>query len=330
MNENARPLPDLSDELRKYVRETVGSSVREAVPAVVATEEERRFSQFKWIVALIGLVGLGTFGTLSNYLIEKAVDGRLEARTGNISDALDFIRFNSIALKLDLGASFSVEDRTSILNYLRRSAKNDRVRYSAEFNAALVQVMKSFTEAGQSSSINEILQLYEREILTSDTLVEILVHHYGQEIVGRHSTPKDDQSMKTFEKLEAIAEGAKVGELALAYRILYVHKASPKSVQPAVLQALDRAQTLATDDLARFFREILQRTIAVNWQRVADPQGLSFQSITRSFFERYASSISTRTGVAEASLRRISEVGSKTEDARQLASQLAAGVKNLK
>lgn len=110
---------ELSDDVERYIRERLEIEVNEAVPSIVIKEEDRRFSQLKWLVALVGVVGLGTFGTLSNYLIEKAVDSKLEAKTGNITDALDFLRFNSLSQKLESGTSFSRQERAAIMTYLR-------------------------------------------------------------------------------------------------------------------------------------------------------------------------------------------------------------------
>lgn len=318
---------DLSDEAEKYIRERVELEVSSTVPGSVAREEERRFRQLKWLIALVGLGGLGTFGTLSNYLIEKAVDGRLEARTGNISDSLEFIRFNSIALKLDLGTSFSKEDRNAVMTYLRRTATNDRVRHTSEFNAALVQVMRSFAQAGLSSSIDEVFQLYERDLLTSDTLVEILLHHYGEEVVARQSTPKEDFAMRVFERLESLAAGAKVPELAHAYRTLHLHRQNPGAPGTSVLEALSRAAMFDEDDLSRFYREILVKTSAENWQRRPDSTGIVFQELTRSFIAVYASEIARRTSIDKTVLTRVAKEGVSGNSVIELAQRLARGSK---
>lgn len=323
-------VPDLTDDVEQYIRERVELEVRSAVPEAVAHEEERRFRQLKWMIALVGLVGLGTFGTLSNYLIEKAVEMRLESRTGNISDSLEFVRFSSLALKIDMGNSFSKEDRSAIMNYLRRTATNERVRHTEEFNAALIQVMNSFTQAGLSSNIDEICQLYERELLTTDTLIEILLHHYGQEIVHRPATPKDDFALKMFERLESLAQGAKVPELAQAYRTLFLHKQNPGGPHASVLAAIERAEMNDLGDLTRYFREMLVRTNADNWQRRSNVSGVAFQQVARSFFSTYSSALATRTGVEVHLLKQAAADGVKGDEIEFLAISLASGAKRPK
>lgn len=321
---------DLHDDVEKYIRERIALEVDSAVHSAVALEEDRRFRQLRWLIALVGLVGLGTFGTLSNYLIEKAVDGRLEARTGNISDSLEFIRFNSVVLKLDLGTSFTTEDRKAIMSYLRRVATNERVRHTEEFNAALVQVMKSFTQAGLASSIDEIFQLYERELLATDTLVEILLHHYGQEVTSRHTVPADDFAMRVFDRLEALAAGAKVPELALAYRSLYLHRQNSGAVNEAVTSAITRAAMLSEVDLARYYQEILVRTRAKNWQSSPDSSGIALQGLTRSFISTYASEIERQARIERGILSDVAKEGVSEESAEALAEMLAIGTKKSK
>lgn len=322
----------LSDEIERYIRDRTKLEVDAAVQTAVSEEEERRFRQIKWLIALVGLVGLGTFGTLSNYLIEKAVDSRLEARTGNISDTMDLIRFDSVALKLELGDSFSPEDRTAVMTYLRKAAQNERVRHTPEFNSALVQVTKAFGAAGQSASIDEIFQLYEREILSSDSLVEILLNHYGQEISSRPIAPADDFALHAFERLEAVAGGARVPELALVYRTLYLHRQQPDKVQPGVVVLITRAKDLKDSDLRRFFHQILLRTRSDNWLREnnseeAGPEGAAFEKLTRSFVKTYSGTISKMTGIEQENIMAYADNGLDAYAAKKTAIRLAAAAK---
>lgn len=276
------------DSIERYIRERVELEVSETAPRIVAVEEDKRFSQLKFLIALISVVGLGTFGTLSNYLIEKAVDSKLEAKTGNISDAIDFLRFSSYSLKLEVGTSFSAEDRTAIMAYLRKASKSERVRYRPEFIASLTEVLKSFASAGQDSSINEIVELYEKELLNSNAVVEILLHHYGQHIVGRSNVPSDDQALRVFEKLEGVSRGANVPELALVYRALFSYRQHPSIENRRARAFLARASLLSEADRARFFSELFIRTRAENWQQPPNDEGRTFEWVTRGLLRDHA------------------------------------------
>lgn len=230
-------MPD-DDLIRDLVHTSIDTEIeKNIVPRIyeiVQKEEEKRFRQFKWFAAFLGLIGLGTFGTLANYLIEKAVETQVEIHTGNISEAIEFSKFFTITLKLDLGKRFSTEDVDAIMTYLRKVATINRVRHSKQFLAALSQVADSFVSAGQSASIDEIFSIYEREVLSSPILVEALLHHYGQEIVGREQAPNQDFGYSVFEKLERVSSSSKVSGLALAYRTLYESKRSPTKKRQAL------------------------------------------------------------------------------------------------
>jgi len=322
MDETAEQPIALEPEVEVFIRERIKREVPPTVLEAVRQEEEKRFRQLRWFVALVGLVGFGTFGTLSNYLIEKAVDSKIEARTGQISDSLDFVRFTRTSLKLELGRSFTVEDKNAVMGYLRRAAKNERVRHTTEFLAALTQVTQAFVSAGQSASIDEIFLLFEQETLGSQALVESLLHHYGQIIVARVVDPEDDPTMAKFEKLERIAEGAKIPEVPLAYRVLFICRRQPHATQPSVVDLLDQTTMLAKPDRSNFFFQILQRTKTENWS-APSREGKVFERVTREFLNTYAEPISRRFDIEQSVLVLASQDGVEESEARGIAAAAA-------
>lgn len=271
------------DKIRRIVESRMHPMIRDEI----AHEESQRFRQIKWIIAFVGIVGLGTFGTLANYLIEEAVDSKLENRAGNINEALNFIKFQTLANKLELNASFSDKDRDAIMNYLRDVESNDDQRHSAEFLAGLHQVTSSFASASQSAQLDEIYAIYSSEILSEPILVESLLHHYGQELVGRAHVPQEDSALATFEALERVAASSRVPELALYYRILYEHQHSGEDRNELVAKKILRLKHLEDADIVRFYRELFQRTRVNNWQRSTTASGKQIEGLVRSFISVY-------------------------------------------
>src|SRR5262245_30515076 len=109
-----------SPSLNATIQHIIEERLDGVIQAKVSKEEERRFRQLRWVVVLIGLIGLGTFGTLANYLIQEAVD----RRAGHVKQSLDMLRVNMLALKLDISDSFSVEDSNAVMLLLHKIAGN--------------------------------------------------------------------------------------------------------------------------------------------------------------------------------------------------------------
>lgn len=315
-----------TSEIEELVASKVEGRLQALVHEEVGKEEERRYRQIKWFIAFVGVVGLGTFGTLANYLIEKAVESRLEAKTGNISESMEFMRFYTITLKLDLGTSYSSEEKDAVMTYLRSAAKLDRIRHSKEFLAGLTRVSKAFAASNQSSALDEVFAIYEREVLASPTLVESFLHHYGQDIVARAVAPKNDQSFSTFEKLERAA-GSNSEELALYYRTLYTYRKLDKKPHAELDALLSRAMDLKEEDLRRYLAEIFQRSSVENWQRNPTPEGRLFESLIRSLLKEYAPFLSKRLKTPSELLERIASNGLDENRVKPLAAIVASGAK---
>ena len=320
------PGSSAASEIGELIASEVASRLQPLVHEEVGREEERRYRQIKWFIAFVGIVGLGTFGTLANYLIEKAVESRLEAKAGNISESMEFMRFYTITLKLDLGTSYSSEEKDAVMTYLRSAAKLDRIRHSKEFLAGLTRVAEAFAASSQASALDEIFAMYEREVLASPTLVESFLHHYGQDIVARAAAPKSDQSFSTFEKLERAAV-SNSEELALYYRTLYTYRKYDKKPHVELDALLSRAMDLKKEDLQRYLGEIFQRSSVENWQRSPTPEGRLIEHLIRSLLRDYAPMLNKRLKTPPELLERIAGNGLEEDKVKPLAAIVASGAK---
>jgi len=309
------------NDWREEIRKVIAIQIPDLVEQSVAKEEERRFRQLKWVVAFIGLVGLGTIGTLGNLAIDKAVD----AKAGNIRETLELTKINSLALKINLSKGFSPDDRDDAVALLSRIAEIPAVKRSTEVRSALGDVLRSFAGAGLSAEIDKLFKEYEDEILANGLSTEILLHHYGQRIVGRSTTPTlEDFPLKAFEKLESVAPGHNLRELALAYRLLYDVSIADKRIDDHVRQLLRDSMDLSESDTARFLQEILIRTRGENWQTESTPEGKRLETITRDFFKDYKNLIADVYHTDVNSITEVSEKGIDEGDAPAFAKKLVA------
>ena len=306
----ARPKPDL-----------VNIDLVDAVRREVSVQEDIRFRQLRWFLILAGLIGLGTFGTLANYLIEKAVENRFEKKTEKISRALDFSKFYTIALKVDMGDSFSQPDLDAIKSFLRKVEKDSEVRHWPEFLAALLQVAKSFASAGQSASIDELFSMYEREILSAPSLVEPLLRHYGQEIVATPVRQANDPGLMAFRKLERVASSSNFPELALACRTLY--ESSKSHHDPQIVSSLiTRSAKLSAKDKQLYLIELLLRSKEDNWVKTSRPETFVIQVAVRRLFGDFKADFSAMHGLSEELCRKISDNGIDAEEAVRISEAL--------
>lgn len=315
--------PQNGSNIERMVVEKIEERLVPLVQEEVSRDGERRYRQYRWFAAFIGAIGLGTFGTLANYLIEKAVESRIEAKAGNISESIDYMRFYTMTLKLDLGTSYSTDEKDIVMTYLRSSSKNDRVRHSKEFLAGLTRIAKAFASSNQSAALDEVFALYEKEVLASPVIVESFLHHYGQDIASRVAEPKQDTSYLTFEKLERAA-ASKLGELALYYRTLYsYHKSAmkPNSETDALVR---RMSMYSGDDLSNLLAQMFQRTRAENWQRTPTTEGREIEKLLRHLFRDYGATLASTLKLPEEVFVVAANEGIEKDKVERLAAALAS------
>lgn len=315
----------LSEDIEKLIVLEMDRRLDRIVHEAVAREEEKRFRQIKWIAVFIGVVGIGTFGTLGSYFIKEAVD----ARAGNIKETLELARINNLALKLSITKGFTPDESEEIIDLLRRVSKIDQVRTSQDVRSNLGSILNAFASAGEEAQIDEIFELFRREILKSGLGVEILLHHYGQKIAGRLTIPSasEDLPLKTFEQLEGVAAGHNLEELALCYRLLYEYSTEKHHPNDKLTKLLARSLDLNQRDARRFLREIFIRSIAENWQSQPTPEGRSIERLTRSFLKDYAAVLGKQYSTKEEIFTKWGKEGLSDSEANDAATSL---IRNLK
>jgi hypothetical protein len=143
-------------------------------------------------------------------------------------------------------------------------------------------------------------------------------------MVSRDVGAKEDATLKAFEKLEAVSSGARVGELALYYRICFTHQKSPSKPQAEVQALIAKTVDLKQDDLTRFFRELFQRTRAENWERSPSAEGRGFEKVTRSLLTIYISDWKSHYKLEEGIVRQVAEQGVEKEMIQALAESVAS------
>lgn len=313
-------------EIEDMIDKVIDQKLKSMVEREVTSNVNDRFNQLNWILALLGIVGVGSLGTLANYFIEKAVEQRLDKRTGNITEGLEFSRFYLLTLKLQIGQGFTQVDIDPIMNYLRKVERNSQIRHSPDFISGLYQVMSSFTSASQSASIDELFVAYEQEILSAPTLVQPLLHHYGQEIISRDITPTNDVAYKAFEKLERVATSSQVPELALAYRTLYEFGQNLSNTPTIVRKLITSSSKLNTKDRGLYIYNILMRSKVDNWITQPTREGYSIQNLIREFILAYKDVFHEVYGMDEQLALEISKEGVSLERSEKLSSELAESV----
>jgi hypothetical protein len=178
---------------------------------------------------------------------------------------------------------------------------------------------------GEDVAVDQVFELFEKQILSSKSGIQAALHHYGQAMNSGlpNSTSSRKKDVERFELAERRAGSRDVEELALCYRALHDFYAAGYSVDSRTMDAIGRMRALHVDDRARFFRELLLRSRATNWQRRPDPDGLEFQRRSRLFF-RELSKLQGLPPDLSATLVEIGEKGCEEEKCRDLAYDLAA------
>ena len=254
----------------------------------IKKENKSRMKRLALIAAFASVIGIGVFGTLTNYLIEKAVDYKLEQTAGDIKSSVEFSKFYTITSAVHLGDGYSNEDVVAIMQYLRSIENNEKIRNSDEFAAALVKVMISLVQNGSNSvnlSIDEIYEEYGREIHSSPILVELLANHYGQKIISERDVNLNSISKKNFETLKRSADE----DTSLAYQILYEVKRG--SHNDEIKKLLSRSTKFSSKMRVFFFNSILDKSRSENWVNNHTTQSLVFEELVRKFFARHGTDI---------------------------------------
>lgn len=304
------PPPDADFEMR------LDRKIHDAVKY----EEEKRFRQLKWITVVLGLLGVGTLGTVATYYVDRAI----EARTEQLTDQAALFRFLAMANTLEQGRGLSDESRQGLFKLMRRLADNRDLRDSTDVALAVNSIFWELVNA-EDVAVDQVFELFEKQILSSKSGIQAALRHYGQAMNSGlpNSASSRKKDVERFELAERRAGSRDAEELALCYRALHEFHAAGYSVDSRTMDAVGRMRALRVDDRARFFRELLLRTRATNWQSRPTPDGLEFQRRSRLFF-RELSKLEGLPRDLSVTLADVGEKGCEEEECRDLANDLAA------
>lgn len=316
------------EDIERLVEEEVGRRLDAMVHDAVGKEEDIRFRQLKWFMVFIGLVGLGTFGTLTNYLIEKAVDSKIESSTGRISNTLEMFRMQNAAIRIELDEGLTQERTEEILSFLRRAEDLEDIRDTKEFKSFLLQCAEALIKVDRTSAVDEIFTAYEDEIISSPAMVEMMLHHYGQQLAVMKPTGAS-QTEVAFNKLSRFAEDSNVPEVALLYRTLHEVRNSKKETRGNVTDLIEESRDLDATDRRLYFEAILRFTRHTNWiNGNPTPQSKALERVSRQFMASYGPDISSIYGVrdAEDAFAQLATEGMDTSDGKVVATIIASAL----
>lgn len=291
----------MSDEIKQYVGQYLERELKVLVHEKVQAEEDLRFRQLKWIAIFIGLLGLGSIGTVTKNIIESSVDSKIGKASEIIDQKMEF--FNFFVLSLSIGGDDEValkENLSAIMRYLvnLKDKKNSLIN-TEEFKMALNQVIVYLNDKKKSESVDRIFKLYESEIVVSGPLVESLIRHYGLEILSNKVIDETGLRYSNFYRLERAADEASVQWRALAYRALYESKKSAEKKSEIVEDIIRRSVYLSDGNRTHFFRVILANSRADNWASSIGPSEINVQEVALSFLKTYQSTINEVYGIKQ-------------------------------
>jgi hypothetical protein len=312
----------MSSGQRESLERSIEKTFSEKLDTLIQAKIDRRFRQLKWIVALAGLIGLGTFGTLANYLIQQAVD----LRAGRVTQTMNMLRVNMLAMKLDIAKSFTREESSSVMALLRTIAHNDEAKSLPDFPVTLTKVVLAFSAADLNANVDQLFELFPSEILASPSMVETLLNHYGQEIVGR-AVPVVGQSndvyLRDFESLERVAASSNVPEIALLYRTLFEYRMEDKHPSPRIFELVDRAEYLSRPDHENYVRQLLDHSKADNWQREPTVTAKAVATTVRQFLHNYGGTIASHLRIPAFQVEQWAKQGVDRETAAVIVATLS-------
>lgn len=301
------------NEIRDIVDTMLERRLKLDVKGYINDAVNGQVQSFQWILALLGLGGITLVVTLVNKTLEDMVTQKLEERSNNITQALDFLKFTTSTTKIHLGLdiaeavkdmritqSITDSDVEAILSYLRRIDPASQFRHTAEFRSGLLDTMRFLTIQTRSAFIDELFDKYQAEIFQDAQLLTNLLNHYGQEVIGDGS-PKDEnsRSYQRFQTLEGYAPTQRYPEVALAYRTLYESERIRlnNEIGPArsdrVTDCIARSKNLTAQDQRLFLRKLLFFSKSSNWfdgfqgKNIENAVRHLFQTQQDSFLEAY-------------------------------------------
>ena len=328
-------------EIKEIVDTMLERRLKQDIKGYINDAVSQQFQSFKWILAIFGLGGSTLIVAYITNRLKDMVSQELEKRSDNITQGLEFLKFNTsttkIHLNLDLAnalnnmnitSSIIEADLESILSYLRGIDPSSKFRHTPEFRSGLLDTMRLLISNTESALIDELFDKYQAEIFQDTHLLIGLLDHYGQDIIG-DGTPRDEdsRSYQRFKILEGYAPTKGYPEIALAYRTLYESEKtrlrgeiSPiQSVQ--VIDCISKSKHLSEQDQRLYIRKLLRLSKYSNWC-TGGFQAKNIESTVRFLFRTYQGALFDAYQLGNDESTTIATEGLNLEEADALLSRL--------
>jgi hypothetical protein len=267
--------------------ETIEKKIEPIIKSRFEKQEAKRFRQMSMVIALLSFIGIGAIGGWVTSHINNEVERRVDLASAETLDTLDLSAFISVVSDIDRGDSFTPEQEQTVVNYLTDFKDKPHIRSKPDFILSLQKVVGNFVSADRTRSLEKIFSMYRDESIKDPKILTDLAHNYGQALLARPFTPRNDNILDSFEYLESYAQSVKFPEIPLLYRIVHEAKKSPDSKKAEVTKLLVYSSSLEDLDLDNMLTYLLVYTNAENWMKNVTPEGIRIQESVRQTLRVY-------------------------------------------
>jgi len=168
-------------------------------------------------------------------------------------------------------------------------SSSEKVIQRPGFNTFLEKTVDAFFAAGLTGNIDEIDDLFQRNLASYQGTVVTLVNHYGQQIVGS-PLPIEEQSQTTIRRFKKYIEAAKSNnfpELALLWILLSEFKSSNFQKNTTTDELIHDIQFLNGEDRANFYEYLQLYRDPTIWQQTVTEEGSRIGKVTNQLLATY-------------------------------------------
>jgi len=305
----------LNLENDNLIENIVSRSVEEVNDRIVK-REERRNKSFSIIVSVIAIFGLAGSVALAKFFIADAVkfeladrqadiEKQIESTTKNIEE--EFSKFKNdlgvtskkieeqVALlnlriltsALDDSTGFSLEQEKRVLSALRNVFRSENVFNDPTFVVILEEVITNFAQADRKKSINEIDNLYRRQLTDSPSVSAALCMHYGQINVASNASTVYDDDVVRFNAYCKSADESGYPEIALFWRTLDVFEKNNREQSLGVAKLINQREFLSDPDREQYDELLITFGDSKMWMLVSTPKSEQIALVVSSLIEKY-------------------------------------------
>ena len=245
--------------------------------------------------------------TQINEEVSSALKGEISGLREQIRLEGTFQQLNYQALSLDIKDSFSDTERDTVMSQLETIANAPVFLERAEFPTILGKIIASFAAAQQNLFIERIDDLFGGRLIRYRSVVETLVLHFGQILVGSLEEPTlwSNKTTERFTRYADAAIGHNFPELAIVMRIL-IESRKARLQRNAVTDALfQEVGYLNQEDQAGFIFRLIIYKDPEHWQKQATGDGARIGKIASAVYSSYENEILALLEVDEELVQRL-------------------------